>query len=55
LIPIIYVDIFDIDEDFDAKEWEKQVYGPDVIVIGTKDVPDGWIMVAGKSLTLFLV
>jgi hypothetical protein len=49
------VDLFDLDEDFDIKEWYKKVYSPDVIVIGHKEVPDGWIMVDGKSLTLFLV
>ena len=55
LIPRIYVDPFELDEDFDIKEWYKKVYGPDIIVIGHKEVPDGWIMVDGKSLTLFLV
>ena len=36
----------DTDAD-DQQEWNKKVYGPEVIVIGHKGVPPGWIMIAG--------
>lgn len=32
---------------YDQQEWRKKVYGPEVIVIGHKGVPPGWIMIAG--------
>lgn len=49
LISRVYIDPFELDENFDKEAWYKKVYGPDVIVVGTKEVPDGWIMVDGMT------
>jgi len=33
----------------DQQAWNKKVYGPEVIIIGHKGAPPGWIMIAGIS------
>jgi len=34
-------------ENFDEDAWLKKVYGPDVIIVDMRSVPDGWILVDG--------
>lgn len=38
----------EIDENFDQDAWNKQAYGPDVIVVDMHSVPKGWILVDGN-------
>jgi hypothetical protein len=52
LIPRIFAGPSEMDEHFDEQEWYKRVYGPDIIVVSTTGVPDGWILVDGISLFL---
>ena len=53
LIPMIGIPAEEIDENFDEAAWFKKVYGPDVTVVQTVGVPDGWILV-DRIDTLFL-
>ena len=52
LIPRILARPSEIDEHFDVNEWYKKVYGPDIVVVSTSGVPDGWILVDGATLIL---
>jgi len=48
LIPMKYVPLNEIDENFDEKAWFKKLYGPDIIVVSTFGLPEGWILVDGE-------
>jgi hypothetical protein len=37
----------EIGENFDEDAWNKKVYGADVIVVNTRSVPKGWVLVDG--------
>ena len=52
LIRKIAIPADEVDENFDENEWYRKVYGPDIIVITHKGVPNGWVLVDGNSLPL---
>jgi len=47
-----YIPVDEIDENFDEQVWFKKLYGPDVIVVRTYGLPEGWILVDGDYLIL---
>ena len=47
LIPMKYIPAEEIDENFDEQIWFKKLYGPDIIVVSTFGIPEGWILVDG--------
>ena len=48
LIPMKYIPVDEIDENFDEQAWFKKLYGPDIIVVATSGLPRGWILVDGN-------
>ena len=52
LISMIRIPIDQINENFDQDAWNKKVYGPDIIVVDMRAVPEGWVLVDGKKLLL---
>jgi len=55
LIRMVRVPLDEVDEDFDEDAWNKKAYGPDVIVVDIRNVPDGWVLVDGNSPALSAV
>jgi hypothetical protein len=50
LIPRKYIPIDALDENFKEEEWMKRLYGEDIRFVDCIDeVPEGWILVDGKS------
>lgn len=49
LIPMKYIPAEEIDENFDEQTWFKKLYGPDIIVVSTFGLPEGWILVDGDN------
>ena len=43
-----YIPAEEIDENFDEQAWFKKLYVPDIIVVSTFGVPEGWILVDGE-------
>ena len=49
LIPMKYLPVEEIDENFDEQAWIKKLYSPDIIVASTFGLPQGRILVDGCS------
>ena len=47
LIPMKYIPVDEIDENFDEDSWFRKLYGPDILVVATCGLPEGWILVDG--------
>jgi hypothetical protein len=50
LIPMVYISLFEIDENFDKAAWYKKAYGEEVIIVDDVGVPKGWIQIDGIPL-----
>ena len=42
-----YIDPFELNEDFDEKEWYKRAYRQNIVVVDEKGVFDRWVLVEG--------
>jgi hypothetical protein len=48
LVPTKYVPIDELSDDFDVQAWFQKFYGPDIVVVSTCGVPDGWVLIDGN-------